>query len=110
MSDIPDIHRCAMELAELADMRDPESQDVNRLRYLAFKVERFAAQELQYLDIEPTRSVLYRSAASLAFQCREFEQAIELIKVGLAGNPPAEIRAELEELMGQVNKAMEGYQ
>jgi len=110
MSDIPDIHRIAMELAELADMRDPESRDAKRLRYLALEVERFAAQELQYLDIEPTRSVLYRSAASLAYQCHEFEQAKGLIKVGLNGNPPAEIRAELDELMGQVRKAMEAEQ
>ena len=97
-----------MELVEMADLNMP---DVGRIRRIAMYLEAIAAEELRgEYDAEPSRPVLYRSAASLAFQCCEFEQAEELIKVGLNGNPPAEIRAELEELQGQVAKAMEEYQ
>ena len=108
MNDLRQVHRYAMELVEMADLNMP---DVERIRRIAMYLETIAAEELRgEYDAEPSRSVLYRSAASLAYQCRELEQAEELIKVGLNGNPPAEIRAELEELRGQVAKAMEGYQ
>ena len=108
MNDLRRVHRCAMELVEMADLN---MLDVGRIRRIAMYLEAVAADELrEEYDAEPSRSVLYRSAASLAYQCREFEQAEALIKVGLNGNSPAEIRAELEELRGKVNEAMEGYQ
>jgi len=108
MNDLRQVHRYAMELVEMADLNMP---DVERIRRIAMYLEVVAADELRdEYDAEPSRSVLYRSAASLAYQCCEFEQAKELIEVGLNGNPPAEIRTELEELRGQAAKAMEGYQ
>ena len=54
------------------------------------------------LGAEPSRSVLHRSAASLAEQCGEFREAERLIAVALSGNPPEEIAEELRDLLQQV--------
>ena len=56
---------------------------------------------LRKYDHEPTRSVLFRSAASLAIDCKEYLEAERLIGEGLAGNPPPDIRIELRELYEQ---------
>ena len=55
------------------------------------------------LEMEPTRSVLLRSAASLALDCGEVRQSERLIAQGLVGNPPEEIANELRDLLEQVN-------
>jgi hypothetical protein len=55
-----------------------------------------------HLELEPTRSVLYRSAASLALDCSEFAEAERLIASGLAGYPPSEIAEELRDLYERV--------
>ncbi len=55
------------------------------------------------LDTEPTRSILYRSAASIAIDCEEYRKAEQLIASALIGNPPAEIAEELRDLLEQVN-------
>jgi len=57
-------------------------------------------------DIEPTRSILHRSAATLAVQCGEYEAAQRLIYRALAGNPPSDIEAELKDLLGKVELAL----
>ena len=48
-------------------------------------------------DSEPTRSILYRSAGWLAYQCEEYERAIEIVGKGLKGSPPPDVKQELEE-------------
>ncbi len=53
-------------------------------------------------DDQLTRSVLYRSAASLAMQCGEFAQAEQLIDAGLQEEPPDESAEELRDLRDQV--------
>jgi hypothetical protein len=55
------------------------------------------------LDAEPTRSVLHRSAASLAIECGELRAAERLIATALSGNPPPEIAEELKDLFIQIN-------
>jgi hypothetical protein len=55
------------------------------------------------LDAEPTRSVLHRSAASLAIECGELQVAERLIATALSGNPPLEIAEELKDLFIQIN-------
>ena len=54
-------------------------------------------------NLEPTRSVLLRSAASLALECGEHREAEKLIAMALAGDPPPEIAEELRDLLEQVN-------
>lgn len=51
------------------------------------------------MNEEPTRSVFYRSAASLALQCEEFRETERLIATALSGNPPNEIAEELRDLL-----------
>jgi hypothetical protein len=62
----------------------------------AYRCEREAAGLVAGdLALEPTRSVLHRSAADLAIECGELREAERLAAAGLAGNPPDEIAREL---------------
>jgi hypothetical protein len=73
-----------------------------RLRQ-AFDLERQAADLVAGdLSQEPTRSVLHRSAASLALECGVLREAERLIAVALSGDPPDEIAEELRDLLEQV--------
>jgi tetratricopeptide (TPR) repeat protein len=107
MNEVQRLHQKAMDLAEQAEVakRRGESHDqVQALLRQAFEQETQAADHLvEALDIEPTRSVLHRSAASLAIDCGEFQIAERLITRALTGNPPAEIAAELKDLFVQIN-------
>ncbi|HEX5271222.1 MAG TPA: hypothetical protein VFW33_12065, partial [Gemmataceae bacterium] len=53
-------------------------------------------------SLEPTRSVLHRSAASLALECGEYREAERLIATALAGSPPETIAEELRDLLHRV--------
>jgi hypothetical protein len=65
----------------------------------AFEFERDAADLLSDAEnAEPSRSVLHRSAATLARDVGEVDEADRLIEQGLRGQPPPSIAAELEEL------------
>jgi tetratricopeptide (TPR) repeat protein len=52
-----------------------------------------------------TRAVLYRSAATLAMDCGELDEAESLIKTALQGSPPAEVAKELRDLRKRVRSA-----
>lgn len=99
-------HREAMELADRA-MMARITGDVEAARSLlrqAFEKERTAALELLRDDgPEPTRSVLFRSAASLALECGEPREGERLASCGLAGLPPEPIADELRELIDLSN-------
>lgn len=102
MSDIRDKHRAAMRYAERAKVASQAGHDVEASSLIrqAFELEREAAQLLlQSFDVEPTRSVLYRSAATLALECGEYVEARRLAHQGLAGNPPQEIFDEIHEIL-----------
>ena len=73
---------------------------------LAYEKEKEAAQLLKDEDIEPTRSILYRSAATLAFRCEMRQEAKRLIYQALAGNSPDDIEEELNDLLGKVKLAL----
>ena len=86
----------------------------NREKYLHFTRlaldKETAAADLMVdeLDIEPTRSVLHRSAATLAWRCGRYDEAEKLIYRALAGNPRSDIERELKDLLGTVNLAKAG--
>jgi hypothetical protein len=106
VEDIQELHKEAMDLAEMAFVAklkgDPESAE-NLLRE-AYKKESDSAKLLvDEYDFEPTRSILFRSAASLAMECNDLQGAEELIAFGLSGNPPEEIAEELRDLLEKVN-------
>lgn len=105
MKSIRELHKEAMDLAEMAlvaKLRGDLTQ-ANQLFRQAFEKESQAARLVpDEPSAEPTRSVLYRSAATLALDCREWREAERLIAAGLAGDPPEEIAEELRELFTTV--------
>ena len=98
------LHEQAMDWADKARSarraRDDDAHD--RLLHKAFELEKKAALMIQSEDSEPTRSVLHRSAASLAFKCKKYREAEWLVSRALAGNPPGEIIGELRRLNRKV--------
>ncbi|MBC6433199.1 hypothetical protein FM036_21765 [Nostoc sp. HG1] len=106
MNQIQELHKQAMDLAEAAftaKLRGDLKQ-ANQVSRQAFEKESQAAALIaNQLDAEPTRSVLHRSAASLAIDCGEFQTAERLIAIALSGNPPQEIAQELKDLFIQIN-------
>lgn len=98
---IMDHHHLAMEYCDNADFlkRIGEEEASFRLLRKAFEHERAAAELFKLKYIEPTRSVLYRSAGSIALQVGEKSNAKELLLEGLSHNPPPEIAAEINELL-----------
>jgi tetratricopeptide (TPR) repeat protein len=105
MSRIKDLHHEAMRLADQASdlRRRGEEPEANARLHQALEHERQAA-ELAAADLalEPTRSVLHRSAATLAWQCGEYREAERLITTALSGTPPETIAEELRDLLLQV--------
>ena len=95
-----DLHRDAMGLVMQGFMarmkREPDTAML--LFRQALDLERAAIRALEQPP-EPTRSILYRSAGWMAVHCGQYDTAISLVLTGLAGSPPADIAAELNELL-----------
>jgi len=106
MTEITKLHDEAMDLADrafLAKRRGdgPQSRD---LYAQALALEIKAADLLRdQPSAEPSRSILYRSAASLAIDVENFRLADRLIATALSGEPPPEIEAELHDLLTQAS-------
>lgn len=95
-----------MDLAEEADLARLRGhvEEADDLVRQAFGYERQAAKAVESSSApEPTRSVIHRSAASLALESGDFREAERLISVALSGEPPAEIAEELRDLLEQVH-------
>lgn len=106
------LHRKAMEYADKAYVAQLEGDREQYLHYTRLALEKEAAAAQLMVDeiIEPTRSVLHRSAATLAWRCEEYDEAKRLIYRALAGNPPADIEEELNDLLGRVKAAITGIE
>jgi tetratricopeptide (TPR) repeat protein len=105
MNSIQDLHREAMQWVDQAEQlrREGDAQSAQERLQRAFEYERQAAERSAGdLSLEPTRSILHRSAASLALECGKYREAERLIAVALAGNPPDAIAEELRDLLVQV--------
>ncbi len=99
-------HRRAMSYTQRAfDARDRGDTNIASRHFkTAFKLERACAEEfLLRTEYEPMRSVLYRSAATLALDAGERDEARRLARVGLAGNPPGEIADELRDVLNMAD-------
>lgn len=110
MKDIREIHRKAMDLARQANdaLLAGNKELFISLSKSSFEFEKEAAFELvSDLASEPTRSVLFRSAATLAFNIGNFQEAQKLIHFALAGNPFPEIIEELDLLLSKSKDALE---
>jgi hypothetical protein len=101
------IHEKAMALSQEADMAkiwndEPKSQMLYRQ---SLDLEREAANiYLERFDKEPVRSILYRSAASLAMLCHLYEEADLLIQQGQSSSTPPDMARELKELKTQIKQ------
>lgn len=105
MSTIKELHRDAMERTDLAlaAQRAGDPQKGQLLLRSAYELESQAAHlAAEKPDSEPTRSILHRSAASLALDCGLNRDAERLICEALRGNPPDAIANELRDLLEQV--------
>lgn len=106
MSQVRELHRKAMSLldaANVARMRGDEEQ-ARELQRRAFETEKQAAEQLaDAYEHEPTRSILFRSAATLALDCGDYHEAERLAEAGLAGSPPDAIAAQLRDVQAQSN-------
>lgn len=104
--EINSLHRRAMEIAETAliEQFGANPDKAKKLFKEAYQLEKKAALSIQAIsESEPSRSILLRSAASLALNIDDLREAEKLITLALAGEPPDEIAEELRDLYEQVN-------
>lgn len=95
------LHDAAMAMADdaLAARRRGDSVAAKELFGRASEAEEQAARAVAAAEnVEPTRSILFRSAASLALEAGRVNDAERLVTAGLAGNPPEDVAEELREL------------
>lgn len=80
-----------------------ENFRVETLFRRALELETLAADSVSNsFELEPTRSVLHRAAASLALRIGDIETAKRYIAAAFQGNPPSKLRQELNEIRNQV--------
>jgi len=99
------LHNEAMDIAEQAIIlrSTGDSSKAVELFKLAFEKEKVVAMSVVNEDFEPSRSVLFRSAASMAYNAKMYRDAEKMIAIGLAGNPPPQIANDLRDLYENVN-------
>jgi hypothetical protein len=109
MTTVRELHRQAMELAQNATfLPEVSSRESRELLQRALELESQAAAMVDKVQSsEPTRSILYRSAASLAIQAQDYEAAIRLSSEGMAGYPDRDIQNDLFELIEQARIELE---
>lgn len=106
MSKVEKLHTDAMDIAEEAFclQRRGNADKATELFVQALELERQAAASLPLSDeSEPTRSILYRSAASLAYNALRYDMALSLIEEGLKGSPPSDVEEELSSLRNEID-------
>ena len=92
-------HEQAMDLASTAFrlQRQGQGTEARLLFASAAQLEQTVAETfVEQPTIEPTRAILYRSAAALALHAEDYQNALRLALTGLAGTPPPELRRELD--------------
>lgn len=104
MNSIDQLHNQAMDLAEnafLAQQKGDKTAFVQLSRE-AFLLEKAAAMLLQnQFDAEPTRSILFKSAAFLAFDAQEYQECRDMITYTLLGKPDEIIKTEMNQLFDE---------
>jgi hypothetical protein len=104
MSDTREIHRQAMALVHQSfDARDSGNQEEYiHFTKLAFELEQEAAMRLvTKFEAQPTRTVLFRSAATLALNAGLYAEAKKLVYLGLAGNADKMLEEQLNDVLVQ---------
>lgn len=100
------LHKEAMDTMNIAFVerhQKKNKEEAKKMFFKSFEFEKKAANLLKGdTDFEPTRSILYRSAATLAVHCGNLKEAKELINAGLTKNTPVEIVNELKDLLDAI--------
>lgn len=98
-----DLHHSAMDFVERAHRLRANGDPIAAVKAYreALRREREAA-ELVPKDLEPSRSILYRSAATIAVCCGDLDEALRMAEAGLAGAPSAEIHDDLQAIQQQI--------
>ena len=103
MSAVNERHNKAMELTELALNERARGNSEKSVAVFGQALQ----HELDAIDaledvVEPTWSILHRSAATLALDCFQYREAEKLVAKALAQDPPEEMAEELRDLMEQI--------
>lgn len=102
MNQIEELHSQAMEAADQALLARRRSDEAEAEAFFAQAYER--ESQAAHLAVEekipePSRSVLLRSAATLALDAGKVREAERLAAMGLVGDPPPEIANELRAVL-----------
>ncbi len=103
---VASLHRQAMEHADAAMYFQSHGDEARFLAEteLALDLEERAAGMLPCADSsEPTRTVLLRSAATLALRCRQLRRAERLVAQALLGSGPEALLDEVRDVLEQVH-------
>ena len=106
MKKVRELHDRAMSALERSFLAEQQGRNDRAAALLqkAFACESEAATTaLRHDAPEPTKSVLLRSAATLALRCGHFRQAEKLVAAALAGDPPDEVVEELRDVLEQTH-------
>ena len=91
-----------MQEAMVAEFRG-HAQEALRFYEIAFEAEEQAA--LLCSEKEWMRFIIFRSAAALAMNCKRYEDSKRWIALGLAINPPENIRNQIMDIAIAVERA-----
>jgi hypothetical protein len=111
MSVICKLHDDAMLLMNEAILLEKENKfEEAKLKFLdACNIELKSASLVEKLpENEPSRSILYLGAASLAWRGEDFEFAERLISEGMNGYPPEQVKKDLMKLLSAINGTIAG--
>lgn len=105
LKDVEKIHDEAMDILEKSYIAAFHKKEelAKKLKEEAYFKEREAAYMLLNKDVEPSRSILFRSAASLAHDLGIHQEAEKLVCLGLSGSPPSWVANELRDLYENIN-------
>lgn len=106
---VKSLHEQAMNIAQSAMiLRENEQYSAAISKYEeAFNIEKKAAFMVsKESQSEPTRSILFRSAASLAYQAELYIDASQMVGEGLSGYPPKRVFHELNLINEKIKLAI----
>jgi hypothetical protein len=113
MNSVREYHDEAIRYAQLAMAASHQGAQKEHQQFVrrAMSCETNAADLLpDEKSSEPTRSILYRSAASFAYQAGEYQEAERLIFKGLSGYPPPQVKQQLLEVQQMIHEALHHQQ
>lgn len=105
MQNLKKLHRKAMRISQEAFVEDIKGskEKAKEMNLEAFELEKKVALSLKdQAENQPTRAILFRSAAYLALKIENFEEAQELALEGLNHNPPENEKQEFLKILNIV--------